>query len=782
MKAHSILKHERILSWIKRHKAASGLMLLCAFALMWWLCCLPKNLFADTAYSSIVLSREGELLGARIASDQQWRFPPRSTVPQKYALSLIEFEDKHFMHHPGVNPLSLARAMKQNLQSGHIVSGGSTITMQVVRMSRGRQRTLWQKAVECAMATRLELRCTKEEILALYASHAPFGGNVVGLDAAAWRYFGRSPEDMSWSEAATLAVLSNAPSSIHLSKKRDELRLKRNRLLARLHDKGLLNDTDYELACDEPLPSEPQPLPSIASHYVEQCHKEHPGQITKTGIEISLQHTVEQITDRWCREYSAVGMADMAAVVIDVRSGEVRAYVGNADMTRARYGSKVDIARAPRSTGSTLKPFLYCGMLQDGEILPGTLIPDTPVNINGFTPQNFDLHYSGAVPASEALSRSLNVPAVHMLRQYGVDKFLDLLHKLGLDSFRRSADDYGLSLILGGGEGRLTELTRAYADMAAYYEYGVKEGDEDGNDANAFRYKTFPFYDCAALYHCFEALSNVNRPDEMDWRRIKSVRKVAWKTGTSYGFRDGWAIGVTPGYAVGVWVGNASGEGVPSLVGGKTAGPVMFDIFNTLPDCGWFRPLREGEYIQGHVCRESGMLMGLDCEHCDTLCLPLNAMQSKTCPYHKRVNVTDGGAFRVEVPCADSRSVSMFILPPAMEWYYRMSHPAYKSLPPLRTGSQVNGVHVPMQFIYPEAGSHISIPRRLDGSLSEVIFSLAHSNPATEVFWHLDQDYIGSTRHHHQMGLCPPKGRHTLTVVDSQGNTLSLSFTIDATF
>ncbi len=754
--------------WMKQHRAQTAVLTLCAALFLTWLFCIPRDLFKGTSYSSVVLSRDGELLGARIAADQQWRFPPGNKVPEKYEEAVIEFEDRHFRWHPGVDPGALLRAAWQNISGKRIVSGGSTITMQVIRMSRHKERTFSQKVIEAFMATRLELTHSKKKILAMYATHAPFGGNVVGLEAAAWRYYGRSAEDLSWGEAATLAVLPNSPSSIHVGKNRDKLLDKRNRLLSRLYEKGLMDENDYELACEEPLPEEPLPLPSYASHFVEKCCADHPGERTVVTIDLELQKSLESITDRWSHEFSNTGIADMAAVVIDVRSGEIAAYVGNADIeARNRPGAKVDAARAPRSTGSILKPFLYCAMLQDGDILPRTLLQDTPVNINGFSPQNFDLQYSGAVPAAEALARSLNIPSVHMLKDYGVPKFHDILKKLGMSSFTRASGDYGLSLILGGGEGRLAEITRAYADMAEFYLNG-----KDG------RNRDFPLYDRTAIWYTFDALKEVNRPDEMDWRMISSVRKIAWKTGTSYGFRDAWAVGVTPEYAVGVWAGNAQGQGAPGLTGARTAGPVMFDIFNVLPASGWFEDPYYGEYTMAEVCHESGRLKGLHCEVCDTIPLPLNAMRSEPCSYHRIVNLTDDGKYRVESPMPGSKAVTMFLLPPSMEWYYRQRHSDYVPLPPVKPGTVLSGSYVPMEFIYPENGSDLTIPRQMDGSVHGIVFNLAHSSPETEVFWHLDSDFVGSTRYLHLMTMVPEKGRHTLTVVDSDGNSLSIWFTI----
>lgn len=750
-------------------KPGTVVTVLVAAAAVAWLLTYPRDLFEDTPYSTVVLDRNGELLGARIAADGQWRFPPSLSVPDKYAAALVEFEDRHFYLHRGVDPSAVLRALIQNLRAGRVVSGGSTLTMQLMRLSHGGERTLPRKLWEAFQALRFEWTHSKKSVMALYASHAPFGGNVVGIDAAAWRYFAHSAEELSWGEAATLAILPNSPSSIHLSRSREKLLHKRNRLLKRLYDRGKMDRTDYELACAEPLPEEPQALPQHAPHLVDAYVRDFSGQSIRTDLDLPLQLRVSAVVDRWNHALRISGVNDLAAVVFDVHSGKAVAYTGNANASDGRPGAQVDILRSPRSTGSILKPFLYCAMLQDGHMLPHTLLPDVPVNINGFSPQNFDLSYSGAVPASEALARSLNIPSVHMLREYGVPRFYELLKKSGMTSLTRDASDYGLSLILGGAEGKLYEITSIYAEMSAWYQ-DVTDDD---------RFRDFPFSDRTAAYWTFEALSEVNRPDEMDWHLISSVRKVAWKTGTSFGFRDAWAVGVTPDYAVGVWAGNAQGQGSPGLVGARTAGPVLFDIFNLLPQSDWFGKPYPGDYVEAEVCRKSGCLKGLGCEECDTLMLPLKALRTEVCPYHRSVTLSSDDRWRVDPSVPGAHTVTMFLLPPSMEWYYRSRHPDYVPLPPLLT-SGGSELYSPMEFIHPEPGSVLSIPRQLDGSLKGLVFSLAHSTPEVEVYWHLDDDYVGSTRYFHQMRLLPSEGKHTLTVVDADGCSLSVAFTIQS--
>lgn len=748
--------------------------------------CLPRQLF-HVPYSTVVTDRNGELLGARIASDGQWRFPPRTTTPEKIEQCLITFEDKHFYHHWGVNPLSIGRAAYQNLRHKRIISGGSTLTMQTIRLARNESRTFGEKAIEMIWATRLEFRASKEEILSMYISHAPFGGNVVGLDAAAWRYFGHSADDLSWAESAMLAVLPNAPAMIHLSKGRKMLLAKRNRLLKQLLDKKVIDASTYELAVSEPLPDEPHPLPQIAPHLVSHFYKERYGLYTSSTIDRGIQTHIEDLAERWSNEFNRSDIRNLAILVIDIPSNQVIAYCGNVHFNRKQGGNQVDVIRAPRSTGSILKPFLYYAMLQEGSLLPDMLMPDVPININGFTPQNFSLQYEGAVPASEALARSLNIPVVTMLQKYGVPKFHDFLQQIGFKTINRPSSHYGLSLILGGAEATLWDVTNAYAQMrrslltnlppelANAKEAAMTVAEmEKGNDKGKLAWNK------GAVWQTFDALKEVNRPEEIDWKSIPSMQTIAWKTGTSYGFRDAWAVGVNPRYAVGVWVGNATGEGKPGLVGAQTAGPVLFDVFNYLPSSSWFeRPT--GIFIEAEVCRQSGHLKGRFCEETDTVLILPSGLRTEACPYHHPVTLSADESHRIYENCANMEPTlkkSWFTLPPVWEWYYKQHHPEYKPLPPFKAGCGED-TFLPMQFIYPPMNARIRLPKQLDGSKGYLTAELAHSNPNATVFWHLDDTYRMQTQDFHKISLQPAPGKHSLTAVDGEGNTVSTTFFIE---
>lgn len=736
------------------------------------------------------------MLGARIASDGQWRFPPRETTPEKIKQCLITFEDKHFYHHWGVNPLSVGRAIYQNTKHKRIISGGSTLTMQTIRLARNESRTFGEKIIEMIWATRLEFRASKEEILSMYVSHAPFGGNVVGLDAAAWRYFGHSAEDLSWAESAMLAVLPNAPAMIHLSKGRKMLLSKRNRLLKQLLEKKIIDSSTYELAVTEPLPDEPHPLPQIAPHLVSRFYKERNGQYTRSTIDRGIQTHIEDLAERWSNEFNRSDIRNLAILVIDIPANQVIAYCGNVHFDRKQGGYQVDVIQAPRSTGSILKPFLYYAMLQEGSLLPDMLLPDIPININGFTPQNFSMQYEGAVPASEALARSLNIPAVTMLQRYGVPKFHNFLQQTGFKTITRSSSHYGLSLILGGAEATLWDVTNAYAQMGRSLiphpdsklsekkEAGIimakEEKKEEENETTRKSTQKNLVWDKGAVWQTFDALKEVNRPEEIDWKSIPSMQTIAWKTGTSYGFRDAWAVGVTPRYAVGVWVGNATGEGKPGLVGAQTAGPVLFDIFNYLPASSWFeRPT--GVFVDAEVCRRSGHLKGRFCEETDTILILPAGLRTDACPYHHLITLSADEKHRVYENCANTEPTlqkSWFTLPPVWEWYYKQHHPEYSPLPPFKAGCGEDTFQ-PMQFIYPPINAHIKLPKQLDGSKGFMTVELAHNDPNATLFWHLDDTYLMQTQDFHKISLQPAPGKHSLTAVDGEGNTVSTTFFIE---
>ena len=762
---------------------------------------LPCKLF-DKPTCTVIDDREGILLGAKIADDGQWRFPPADSVPYKYAQALIVFEDKRFYNHLGVDPLALGRALWQNITTGRTVSGGSTVTMQVIRLMKDNPpRNIMQKMKEAILATRLELRCSKGEILNLYAANAPFGGNVVGIGAASWRYFGREPSELSWAEAVTLAVLPNAPSLIHPGRNRERLLNKRNRLLDRLHETGVISAETCSLAKDEPLPDKPLPLPNFAPHLLDRIAANQKGKRIKTTIDRSQQLRANQIVQQHALVYRGNYVYNMAVVVTEAVTGDVTAYVGNVyDRNNTAHGNRVDVVTAPRSTGSILKPFLYATMLDQGELLPNTLIADVPLQIRNFSPKNFSRSYDGAVPAHRALERSLNVPSVRMLQMYGHEKFHQLLRTLGMTTLTQPADHYGLTLILGGAEGTLWDITGMYAELSRRLQhYTERSGMYDPADHHPLNFyatqstrhhpktphtrleATAPI-EAAAIWQTFQSLSELNRPEEeAGWKSFSSSRKVAWKTGTSYGHRDAWAIGVTPAYVVGVWVGNASGEGRPTLTGVNYAAPVLFDVFAQLPHGSWFA-IPYDDMVKVAVCRKSGHRTSMICPEADTVWVAKGGIETAPCPYHTTIHLSKNLKYRVNSECAsvnDMVHTPWFVLPPAQEWYYKTKNVDYKPLPPIHPDCAGSEAYRQMELIYPQQNLTVVLPRQLDGSPGQVVFRAAHRRKGAVIFWHVDDRFMGSTEAPYQMPMAPAAGTHRLTLVDDAGNTVTEMFTVE---
>jgi penicillin-binding protein 1C len=767
------------------------LRVLISASIIWFTFCLPNPIFKDPT-ATILTDANGELLNARIAADGQWRFPTADSVPLKFEKSILFFEDQYFRYHLGINPVSIIKSIIINIKAGKTIRGGSTITSQVIRLSRkGKQRTVSEKLKEFILAFRLELSFSKDEILNLYASHAPFGGNVVGLEAASWRYYGRPSHKLSWGESATLAVLPNAPSLIYPGKNHKKLYKKRNRLLDKLFEKGIIDSMTCELSKYEPLPDKPKPLPQLAPHLIDRVIIEgNEGSNVSVNLQKKLQEQTVRIVNNYYNALINNEIYNSAAIIIEVETGKVLAYVGNSNSNEEESGRYVDIVRSLRSSGSTLKPFLYALMLKEGLILPNTLIPDVPTQIAGFNPKNFNKGYDGAVPASNALARSLNIPAVRMLRKYGLEKFHLQLPDFGITSINEPAGHYGLTLILGGAEVSLWELSSAYAGMARMLNRYTK-GDSEYFSDNYHRpiiytnskaqkkpyVQETDIFEAGPVYLTFEALTEMNRPVEGNvWRRFSSSQKIAWKTGTSFGHRDAWAIGVTSGFVVGTWVGNADGEGRPGLTGASSAAPLMFEIFKTLPESDWFE-IPYDDLIKISVCKKSGYQSTNLCDETDSIYVPVNGMKSKPCPFHKRIFLDETGKHQVTGNCYPVKNMitkNWFVLPTVMEWYYKSKDPFYVPLPSFLHGC--SDVKDNLDIIYPQPGTQIFIPRSFGSEQQQTVFEAAHRNPSITIYWHIDDEYIGATRSLHKMEIFTKPGEHLLTLVSEDGELMQRRF------
>jgi len=533
----------------------------------------PLNLGVAEERSTVVLDREGRLLRAFATPDGRWRLPiATADVDPRYLALLKAYEDRRFDTHAGIDPLAFVRAGLQWARHGRVVSGGSTLTMQVARLLEPRdERTLSAKLRQAVRAVQLERRFTKEEILALYLSLAPYGGNVEGTRAAALAYFGREPKRLSWGEAALLVALPQAPETRRPDRFGASARRARDRVLDRALARGLISREEVAAARAEPLPTARKRFPMLAAHAAETAVAERPqARVHRLAIDGRLQARLEALV-RERLERLGPGLS-AAVLVLDNASGEVRAHVGSAGYLRRERSGAIDMTQALRSPGSALKPFVYALAFENGIAHPETLLDDRPSRYGAYAPENFDLSFQGTVTARRALQLSLNVPAVELLADVGPARFLARLRQAGAAIALPREAAPGLAVGLGGLGITLADLTRLYAGLARGGEAPalVRRLDPAPADRGA------RVADRVAAWYVADILRGAPPPDNA------LAGRISFKTGTSYGYRDAWAVGFDRRFTVGVWVGRPDGGAVPGLVGRGLAAPILFDAYARL--------------------------------------------------------------------------------------------------------------------------------------------------------------------------------------------------------
>ncbi len=759
--------------------------------LIWYCAMLWNPLFPQDHYSKVVFDKNGKLIAASISAEEQWHFKPSAELPDKYKKALLVFEDKRFYRHIGFDLKALLRATRLNVKHKRIVSGGSTISMQTIRLhQRNPKRSVWNKVLEIILATRLEIKHSKRDILQLYASHAPFGGNVIGIDAACWRYFNKSPEQISWAEASLLAVLPNSPGLIHTERNRDKLEQKRNALLQRLLENGVIDELSYEGALLEEIPRRPAKLNQSASHFMHFASERKNQSLIHSTIDANIQEKCLQIAETEGNKLKANFIDNMAILVLDIEEETVLAYVGNLKNTGYDNHEFTDMVQAQRSTGSILKPFLYTAALGDGLITEKSFLPDYPFSIGGFTTENYNKDHTGLIAANTALQRSLNIPFSKLLQDYGIEKFRLLCQALELKGIDKTSSYYGIPLILGGAESSLWDLTHAYASMAKilntynandgyYHQEGIyrsriqkntsiKEKDLVANPA-LFRAEN--------IWTTFEQLKELKRPNEEgEWKLFSHNVPIAWKTGTSNGFKDAWAIGVNGKYAVGIWVGNSDGEGRPGIIGSKAAAPIFFRVIHSLNGHRRFeQPI--DDMVKMATCKLSGELANEFCPK-DSTYLSRNSSFLRQCNYHREIFITENESFRVQKNCYEGeiKKTTELNIPTHIAYFYKQTQ-LYSPPLPWHPSCQ-NRDDSKLKIIYPEKNIQIYQPRVGENERNQFVLKAHHTDDKAQLMWHLDDIFLGSTQNIHEISVLLKKGTHRLLVLDENGNQDICSFEI----
>ncbi len=733
-------------------------------------------------FSTVVTDRKGTLLRAFISADEQWKLPPekQDVIPEKLSKATLIFEDEWFYYHPGVNPAALIRAAFINKKEGRIVSGGSTITMQLTRIMRPKKRTYGNKIIEILQACKFEMHYSKKKLLAMYMIHAPYGGNVIGYKAASLRYFGKLPDELSWSEAAMLAVLPNAPGLISPVSDRDELIAKRDRLLKKMLKKGVFDEETYRLALREEVPEDLYRLPISAPHIAEQLKRVYDRHVITTTLDASIQSEVEQSITRHMQTMYSRGINNCAVLVADTKTGEILAYAGSQDYFDVAHQGQVDGIISARSAGSTLKPFLYALAMDDGLIVPDSLLKDVPVAYGSYSPENADERFHGLVRADEALTRSLNVPAVNLLYDYGIYNYYLFLKSAGITTLFRPSDDYGLTLIIGGAEVRPWDLAVLFRGLGNGGRFLPLTIIPDEPHEGHYPELLSP----GACYLTLSILRDVKRPDaEYFWEQYHRQKPIAWKTGTSYGQRDAWAAGVSPQWTIVVWVGNFTGEGNKNISGAQCAGPLLFDIFSRLPHVKedvWFSRPSDLESVE--VCKDTGYAAGQFCDETIVVLKPKRAHSLEICPYHTSIITSRDKRYEVCSECwveGQYIRASFLSYPSDIAQYLRESGHFVGTLPPHNPACRRSYQRGNLSIIYPQHDTKLWVPYDYDGTLQHVIMRAAHTSVHETLYWYIDGELRGTTLSKHSLPVKLTRGEHELVIVDSGGKRVRSVFFAD---
>ena len=745
---------------------------------------LPSPLF-KTDYSRVVTDENGEYLRVFLNSNEQWIFPPSETdrIPEKLKIAVINYEDSYFKWHWGFNPVSIVRAAYQNISEGKIVSGASTITMQVARLMNPKPRTIINKILEILLAVKIEFHYSKDNILKAYLGHAPFGGNIRGYKAAALKYFQKSPKGLSWAEAAALAVLPNAPGLVTPFSRNKLLRQKRDKLLKKLYKHKIIDHSTYKLSLLEPIISKVYPFQITAPQFTERAINQNKKDfLIKTTLNIELQQYLEFMVKQYSSELQRQGIKNCAAIVLETKTGKVKAYIGSQDYFDIKNQGMIDGIIANRSSGSVLKPFLYALSIDDGIVIPQTLIKDIPSYFNGYSPQNFDSEFSGIISSKEALIRSLNVPAVRLLNTYGIFKFYSFLKAAGLTTLFRSAEDYGLPLIIGGAEVNLFDMTmlfRGLANGGVFQKSYFIEKDSLKN-----RSKTSQLISPGACYLTLKMLKDLRRPGTDNfWRRFQNQKPIAWKTGTSYGAKDAWAIGVSPKWTIGVWAGNFDAEPNSNLTGVGSAAPLLFEIFNYLTadeQNKWFEKA-DIDFKSVTICKETGFLAGPYCDEKENVDVPFNMAPLKICPYHKNIFIDPKTGYEVCSYCWGKNHLEKHVLvfPSDVNYYLRKRGQIVETIPPHNPKCTIQTDNNPIDILYPIEMTKILLPREFNGKQEKLIAKVAANRQNDKIFWYIDNTYLGTTQSRHEKSIALSKGWHHLSVIDEDGFSDKVRFFVN---
>ena len=713
----------------------------------------PKKLVEEINYSKVVLDRKGEILSVFLNSEEEFHIKYDGEVPETLKTAVINYEDKKFYSHSGVDYPRILKSFFNNM-TGRKKMGASTISMQVVKLLEPKKRTYFNKLVEVVKAYKLESEFSKEEILKIYLNNVPYGSNIVGYSGAIKMYFNKEVKDLSYAEATLLAVLPNSPGILNLKKNNDKLETKRNRLLKTLLDRKLIDERQYKFSLLEKFPNKIYYYEKKAPQFSIFLKNRYPEKIIKSTLDYNLQKKLEKIVHDYSNAMKDVGINNAAVLVVNNKTKEVLAYVASQDFYDKRNNGEIDGLQAKRSPASLLKPFLFALSIDDGLIVPDSIYPDVPIYFGNFYPKNSSNTFTGMVKIEEALIKSLNIPFVKLLSDYGVDRFYYFLENN--DNYPEDRfDKYGLSLILGTREMRPVDIGKLYIGLANYgkvsnLKYTLTEDKP----------KEYQQFSRGASYLTLETLSRVVRPGNE--KLYSEQRPISWKTGTSYGMKDAWSVGVSPDYTVLVWLGNFNQKSIFSLSGVETAGNLLFKVFNIVDinSKTFEKPTNDLKEIE--IDEKTGYRKFYDVES-KKVFYPKDAKLLRISPYYKKIFVDEDD---MEI---DSRSPNFDKRKEKIVIEYPIEVSNYFFLNGVRENKNV-------KIAYPVQNLNIFVPKDFDG-YKKVAMKLY--NPNNEyVYWYLDEDYVGYSNEKEKFFELDI-GKHKLTIITENGAREEVKFNIN---
>ncbi|WP_164014900.1 penicillin-binding protein 1C [Pyxidicoccus trucidator] len=746
---------------------------------------LPERLSAP---ASVVMEyRDGTPAHVFLAPDERWRIPTSpERVDPAYLRALLALEDKRFFHHPGVDPLAVARAAVRNVTRGRRVSGASTLTMQLVRVLEPRPRTFTSKLLESLRAVQLELRLTKQEVLAAYLQFVPYGRNVEGVEAASLAYFGHTAAHLSPAEIATLlAVPQNPNRRFPTAENAARLKGARDGVARRLLEDDALPRGPAEATVSPeavlaevratPVPVSLTPFPREAPHVAVWLRSQRPELMRpRTTLDAGTQRMVERLMRDAAGGLASRGIHNGTAVVVERERAEVLALVGNFDFFDAEHGGQIAGFATPRSPGSALKPLLYAMGIDQGLVGPEQLVADVPTAYGGYAPRNFDGRFQGLVRLEYALSQSLNMPFVRLLQRVGVERFLGTLRAAGVASLESEPGHYGLSAAVGGIELTPLELAGVYVALAEDGRAPPLRLLADGQPAGAAVEVLSP----GAAWLTRRALSLRDRPDFPERRRLTGLpARVHWKTGTSFGHRDAWAAGSGPRHTAVVWLGNFDHSPSVHLVGADAAGPLLFDILEGVGPRGKALPDEEvsapEDLMRVEVCGYSGHLPTDACVQRKTVYARRSAVPTGRCPYHQKVEVDVATGLAVGPTCRAGRKTEerVFLTWPAtIRRWLEEQHRRLPEPPSAAPGCEPGGARAAPSIVSPAEGQVAMLIPGVPAEQQEMPLE-AEASHERSLTWFVDGALLGTARADERVWWTPSVGSHEILVTDDRGLT-----------